>query len=121
VRRSGARVHSHKTQSPPAPKSLHGLKSVHVLFLKQLKNGMGKQYKMTMGFFENVKACIGRQLHFRKALWLFTSGNALTRYNKRSRYQRGAGLAWPKNTTPTMECNFSLLGLPLVSERTCST
>ncbi len=32
--------------------------------------------------------------------------------SKRSRYQRGAGLAWPKNTTATMECNFSLLGLP---------
>jgi hypothetical protein len=55
---------------------------VHVLFFKQLQNGMGKQYKMTMGFFENVKACIGRQLHFRQARWLFTTGNALSGYNK---------------------------------------
>ncbi len=66
----------------PLPQSLHGVKSMHVVFFKQLQNGMGKQYKMTMGFFENVKACIGRQLHFRKARWLFTSSNALSGYNK---------------------------------------
>jgi hypothetical protein len=45
-----------KLNPPAPPKSLHGVNSVHVLFFKELQNGMGKQYKMTMGFFENVKS-----------------------------------------------------------------